>query len=170
MNQSKTKTPEVFAHFPPFENVVKREVVAQHKRDGEPSYVVGFLFHKGRVVLIKKTKPEWQKGLLNGVGGKIEKNETPLQAMRREWWEETGTWVWGWRQFCTLEFSSGVGVHFFVAYGQREIQTTTEEQVAWYKVDKLKKLKALPNLQWLVPMALDKDLDDESVVVIKDKE
>ncbi len=39
--------------------------------------VAGFLFDESRerVVLIKKQKPEWQSGRLNGVGGKIEPGE-----------------------------------------------------------------------------------------------
>ncbi len=56
------------------------------------NYVAGFLFepYMERVVLIQKEKPTWQKGRLNGVGGKMELGETPLQAMQREFREETG--------------------------------------------------------------------------------
>ena len=34
-------------------------------------YVAGFMYSKDRkkVVLIEKINPEWQRGLLNGVGG-----------------------------------------------------------------------------------------------------
>lgn len=39
-------------------------------------YVLGFMFStedRGqKVALIKKLKPKWQAGLLNGIGGKIE--------------------------------------------------------------------------------------------------
>ena len=46
-------------------------------------YVTGFLFSpdKQSVVLITKNRPKWQENKLNGVGGKIELNETPLEAM-----------------------------------------------------------------------------------------
>jgi 8-oxo-dGTP diphosphatase len=46
--------------------------------DGPTQYVLGFLFDPSQkdVVLIKKLKPEWQKGKLNGVGGKIEEGES----------------------------------------------------------------------------------------------
>ncbi|WP_164969449.1 hypothetical protein [Halarcobacter ebronensis] len=49
-------------------------------------YVTGFLFTKDfkHVVLIKKLNPEWQRGLFNGVGGKVEENEKPCDAMSRE--------------------------------------------------------------------------------------
>ena len=54
-------------------------------------YVTGFLFSKdaSHVVLIKKINPQWQNGLFNGVGGKIETNETSIAAMVREFFEET---------------------------------------------------------------------------------
>lgn len=75
------------------------------------AYVVGFAMDDlGQVVLIRKKRPEWQAGLLNGVGGHIETvcrrhdhinsshnsgcaenfPETPVAAMVREFREETG--------------------------------------------------------------------------------
>ena len=53
-------------------------------------YCLGFGYYNDCVVLIKKERPKWQKGFLNGVGGKLEKNETALEAMIREFFEETG--------------------------------------------------------------------------------
>ena len=49
-------------------------------------YVAGFMFDSSyeNVLLIRKTKPKWQEGLLNGVGGKIEPGEKELDAMKRE--------------------------------------------------------------------------------------
>lgn len=68
-------------------------------------YVVGFAFsgHLDCVAMITKTKPEWQNGLLNGIGGKIEDGETPLQAMIREWDEECEILVdKDWKQFAVV--------------------------------------------------------------------
>ena len=60
-------------------------------------YVAGFCFSEcgGRVALIRKLKPEWQRGLLNGIGGKMEPGESLHSAMVREFEEETGAHVEG---------------------------------------------------------------------------
>lgn len=55
-------------------------------------YVTGFLFSKdgSQVALIRKNRPEKQKGLLNGIGGKVEPNEKVYDALIREVYEEAG--------------------------------------------------------------------------------
>lgn len=53
-------------------------------------YTLTFAFHDKYVLLIRKAKPDWQAGLLNGIGGKVEFGEGILQATRREFYEETG--------------------------------------------------------------------------------
>ena len=58
----------------------------------EHQYVTGFRVDltTGRVLLIEKKRPAWHAGQLNGIGGSIEPGETPLQAVVREFKEETG--------------------------------------------------------------------------------
>jgi 8-oxo-dGTP pyrophosphatase MutT (NUDIX family) len=74
-------------------------------------YVLGFAFTPSRkgVILIKKRRPNWQAGKLNGPGGKIEAGETPEQAMIREFKEETGidTELGQWSDFCAHVRPSG---------------------------------------------------------------
>lgn len=55
-------------------------------------YVLGFFFSEDRerVLLIKKNRPEFLRGKLNGIGGHLESAESPLSAMQREFHEETG--------------------------------------------------------------------------------
>lgn len=55
------------------------------------NYVLGLIFNKNKteIALIRKDRPIFQKGLLNGIGGKIENNETEINAMIRECEEET---------------------------------------------------------------------------------
>lgn len=120
------------------------------------SYVLGFLFNmKGEVVwLIRKSKPNWQKGLLNGIGGKIEQNETPLQAMEREFKEEAGLEIKDWKEFCILtDEAKGFEVYCFYAFSELTPWTVTEEEVVWHKTSSIPK-DALSNLNWLIPMAL----------------
>ncbi len=132
------------------------------------TYCCGFLLYKDEVALITKAKPEWQKGKLNGVGGSIEKGETPLQAMVREFKEETGHDVDGWEEFAQI---TGVEwkVHFFrtVASEKLKFPKGDVEPVSWYRIDSMFKLDTIPNLRWLVPFA-----DNQSVttpIVLQEK-
>lgn len=54
-------------------------------------FVVIFLFTKDyrKVLMVKRNKPPY-KDCWNGIGGKIEENETEIQATIRECFEETG--------------------------------------------------------------------------------
>ena len=55
------------------------------------NYTVCFLFtDNGEKVLLQKKDKTQYAGRLNGVGGKIEPGETPLEGARREIMEETG--------------------------------------------------------------------------------
>lgn len=119
-------------------------------------YVAGFLFHPdgGTVVLIEKTKPAWQQGLLNGVGGKIEYGETPAEAMRREFREETGVDILPWDNYCILTDDATFIVYFFRAYNTRiaQVRTMEEEEVQCIGTDRIPN-RVIPNLHWLIPMA-----------------
>ena len=63
-------------------------------------YVLGFRYNESGILLIQKSKPDWQKGLWNGLGGSVESGETSRMAMVREFAEESGIetlpaeWVW----------------------------------------------------------------------------
>lgn len=126
----------------------------------EPTfYVLGFAFRgdaRGtEVVLIRKTKPAWQAGKLNGVGGKIEAGEYCNVAMAREFEEETGvkTFCTDWIKFTEMCFADCT-VYCFASWlpSHAEPRTTTEEEVVvgrWSSEGKF----SLPNLDWLIPMA-----------------
>jgi 8-oxo-dGTP diphosphatase len=121
-------------------------------------YVAGFLFSDNhrQVVLIKKNKPEWQRGLLNGVGGKIEENETALTAMIREFKEETGLEIKNWVEY-VIVLGNEWKVYFFYTDSDNinDVKNMTDETVGIYNVSDLYDLNVIPNLRWLIPMCLD---------------
>lgn len=125
-------------------------------------YVAGFLFSNDnqRVALIEKRRPAWQAGKLNGIGGHIEANETPLAAMIREFFEETGLRVTSWKHYVTLN-GDGFRVFFFYAhtFSFGDIQSMTDEAVNICEIPRLNLLPVIPNLKWLIPMAFSMPYD-----------
>jgi len=120
-------------------------------------FVLGFLFSPDLrdVLLIKKERPDWQAGLLNGIGGHIETKENALQAMQREFFEEAGLWVGEWQEYCTL-LNSQFKVYCFMAVKDfyDKYLTITDEEVLFRSCDDLG-TKVVPSVRWLVPMAQD---------------
>lgn len=127
-------------------------------------YVVGFLFSENYedVVLIKKAKPEWQKGLMNGVGGKIELyDSSPAAAMTREFEEEAGVKIENWDEFMKLEGWNSV-IYFFRASGDitnvKTMENSGEEVVKIKIYDLINQFdQCVHNIRWIVPLALTND-------------
>lgn len=119
--------------------------------------VVGFAFDPTleRVLLIEKNRPEWQKGYLNGPGGKIEPGETPVEAMQREFREETGIDHPDWEHYATL-VADGVSIWCFRAILNIDAagQTTDERLVRAFPDKMMANPKVMHNLRWLIPMAM----------------
>ncbi len=126
-------------------------------------YVLGFLFTEDRqqLVLIRKNKPEWQDRKWNGVGGKIESGETPLEAMCREFEEETGvtSLPHDWTAECTLKAPNNV-VFVFSAFSNvaMRVKSKTIEPVELQRVAYLPgRVDLVSNLHYLIPMCLYSD-------------
>jgi 8-oxo-dGTP diphosphatase len=137
-------------------------------------YVVGFAFDPTdtMVALIRKNRPSWQAGRLNGIGGKVERFEMPLLAMGREFREEVGDAPVIWRHFATLEGHDDSAriqdpepfrVWLFRGVAA-SIVSRTDEPVAWFDSFALRASGAapvvVPNLLWLVPMARSRQEHD----------
>jgi len=129
--------------------------------------VVGFNFSEDRkkVLLIVKQKPEWQNGMLNGVGGHVGEEETLKKAMRREFEEETGvvTQVSEWDHYCTY-IGNEWAVSFFRRFTEYNIDhyhklIVEVEQLEVYPVEGITEvMNLIPNLKWLIHAALDKNI------------
>lgn len=141
-----------------------RNIFGPH--DGSYSlYVAGFLFRNQctEVALVTKSKPAWQAGWMNGIGGKVEPGETIEDAIRREFREETGADIQAWRHVCHLR-GKDWSVVFFTSQDEAEIRTMEDEPVDWYTVDDLSILPVIRNLRWLIPMALDPSMPVATVI------
>lgn len=144
------------------------ELVAQSKGTVRAKYVVGFMFNPdlNRVAVIRKSKPEWQRGKLNGPGGKIEGGESAALAMVREFQEETGyvTTQTEWAHFADMEGGANDdGGSFYVAYFAtfgllEQLKSCEAEPVEILNLAELHVLRedVVENLPWLVSMALDR--------------
>ena len=129
----------------------------------KPQYVIGLLFDDTgkNVVLIRKNKPSWQNGLLNAPGGKVEQNEKPHEAVRRELLEEIGVEpLNGWKHFCTMS-GNEFDVYCYRANDSRAYDAAdTKEKEVVFKVNvwnlfRKKKDGCVSNLQWLIKLAQD---------------
>lgn len=130
--------------------------------------VLGFLFNAklNRVVLIRKNKPTYLAGQLNGVGGKVEEDEEPAVAMCREFREETGiaTIPLWWTEYLRFRWKEHEVICYYCV-NHRElsdvpIRTMTDEPVGVYPVYQLdpKEPPRRTNLSCLMQMAIDHHL------------
>lgn len=141
--------------------------------DNPVTYVNGFCFNESgsRLLLLEKERPEWQKGLLNGIGGEMEKGgQTASEAMVRKFKEEAGveTKSEEWELFCKVLFGdedSPSCIFFFRLFSDSAhaiAETQTDEEIQDlsfqsvtqndYIVDSL-----VPDLRWIIPLAEDPD-------------
>lgn len=108
---------------------------------------------------MEKTHPVWQKGKLNGIGGRVEEGESVTECIAREVLEEAGlsTKPADWIHFATL-FEGGSKIDFFAFRhlgDKSEVKTMTEEKVSWYPVNNIPS-NLVAGIGWLIPLALEK--------------
>lgn len=128
-------------------------------------YVVGLMFDLSGtyVALVRKNRPKWQAGRLNGIGGHVEDHEwtSPIDAMVREFHEETGvaTTTADWTPTVILEGQKGdFAIDFYTCRTEMvwETQTMTDEPIEVHVVTHVMPMPdLLPNLRWIMPFSLD---------------
>jgi 8-oxo-dGTP diphosphatase len=128
--------------------------------DSVRAYVLALLFtaDEREVVLMRRTRPAWQAGRVNALGGKLAPGETALDAARREVREESGVDVDEWTELLVWE-DPHYRMHVVRALSDRAREARTMEDQEVF----LAPVRALPaavidNLRWLVPLALDGDV------------
>lgn len=106
-------------------------------------YVVGFVFDQsyGRVLLIHKNRPQWQKGGLNGLGGLISTDESAEEAVSRKVNNEANlvTPTTGWSRVGEVRKDGDVIYFLFITYSGKLDDATTmkDEQVEWFSLNDL---------------------------------
>lgn len=142
------------------------------------NYSLGFMFSedKTKVLLILKDRPEWQRGKLNGIGGKeeIDDYNSGMKddyrfTQSREFKEETGidTYVDDWELFCIIkgtETTEKVGtvagstysIYCYKAFSDKVYNAKTIESKVPLLINswEVGQYITLPHVNWLVPMAL----------------
>lgn len=122
-------------------------------------YVAGFAFNpKGtHVAMVLKNKPDWQKGKLNAIGGKVESEENPGIAMVREFLEEAGvgTTHSQWKRLVTL-FNEEHMIFFYYTFLSEDqwkhVRTVEEEEILKLHVSEIASHKRIDNIDMLLDM------------------
>jgi 8-oxo-dGTP diphosphatase len=105
------------------------------------------------VALIKKNRPHWQSGKFNGIGGKVEFGEIPLEAMAREFYEETGVSEFGFQKFATIDFSNAIIHCYKININLKLLNSITDEEVYIFPVNDLPK-NLVDDVAWMIPMCI----------------
>jgi len=99
-------------------------------------YTIGVATTSTKVVLIKKTKPAWQAGKLNFVGGKVEGAESDARCVAREFHEETGVFTntESWNYIGRMVRPSGPDAFYCAIFAMEDevfnfCRTVTEEEI-----------------------------------------
>jgi 8-oxo-dGTP diphosphatase len=127
----------------------------------KPAFVLALLYSADRreVVLMRRTRPAWQAGHVNALGGRLRLGESAAEAARREVREECGVDVAEWKEVLVWE-DAEYRMHVVRAVSERarEARTMEDQQVFLADVNALP-ANVIDNLRWLVPLALDADVE-----------
>lgn len=133
-------------------------------------YVLAFLFtpDRDKVWLIRKQKPSWQVGCLNGIGGKLlDPDEPPIDAIVRELKEETDLTILPEDLYevgvikSDYHDQNGFFISVYAGTTTAELRTMEIEEVGLYDLNALPSEKTIPNLKVLVEACLYK-LENET--------
>ena len=121
-------------------------------------YCLGFVFSpdRGRVLLIRKRRPAWQAGRLNGIGGHCLDTESMDQTMRREAGEEAGI---GWLHWAQNGFLNGerftIGIFYAVLHGHFPTVSPTDEELVVVNTAKIDAADTVAHVAAIVDHIVD---------------
>lgn len=132
-------------------------------------YVVGFMFdgELKRVLLINRPIKNGFSSGYNGLGGRIEKGETPKEAMCREFLEEASKYYDDWLQVGRM---SGKDWECFIFFGCTTwwpcYRVIDEGQLGWHSLDNLpENTQDFTNIPWLIAMVKDPNVVEGKVTI-----
>ena len=103
--------------------------------------VIGIITDNKEILLLKKNNPDWQKGLYNGIGGKVELNTTPLETIIKKCQEELGVNISNWIELDSEISSSGIEIVYFLTTlneGEiKKLQSQTDERAELFSINNL---------------------------------
>lgn len=131
-------------------------------------YSLVYLKSERGILLIKKERPDWQKGKLNLIGGHVENGESYIEAAYREVFEETGLDIkkepYPYEAINFVGIITGSGYKVAVFYGEvpewsvEKVKTKTDEEVKWVPKHRLTTTNLMPNLYLMIPLIEDNKL------------
>lgn len=104
---------------------------------------IALLFHHSKVLVGWREAKQHQGNKYEFPGGKVEQNESPVEACRREILEEVGIDLRQWHYFDLIEHEYDdicVRLHLFHSHASDEQMASIQQPWAWYAREKLKEL------------------------------
>jgi 8-oxo-dGTP diphosphatase len=109
---------------------------------------------------MRKTRPAWQAGRVNALGGKLLPGESAAAAASREVLEEAGVRVPedAWREVVVWHDPVYRMYVLSAFHEEAERARTAEDQEVFLAESNDLPAECIENLRWLIPLALDRDV------------
>ncbi|MDR2828320.1 MAG: 8-oxo-dGTP diphosphatase [Acholeplasmatales bacterium] len=120
--------------------------------------VTNMLFIKDKSILLGMKKRGFGKGKYNGFGGKLEKNETILQAALREAYEESTLVPTAYYKAAIISFYKpyNMRVHLYICTKWENTEKETEEMLPkWFSFEKIPYDTMWDDDKYWLPLVLD---------------
>lgn len=131
---------------------------------------IALLFHRGKVLVGWRNADQHQGNKYEFPGGKVEAGETPVQACRREIFEEVGIGIQQWHVFDVIHHEYEdveVHLHLFHAQVPEQYLNDIQKPWTWYRRDQLLALNfpkanqaIVQRLVWAQQIKISSEIDE----------